>query len=72
MLNSVYKILAKTIQIRLQAELPEMIHEGQLAFLLARYILDTVLVEHETIAWAKESNQSLIMLKLNFAKRMIL
>lgn len=29
LLNSAYKILAKTIQIGLQTVLPEMIHEGQ-------------------------------------------
>lgn len=52
LLNPAYKILAKAIHIRLQQVLPEMIYEGQSAFVPTRYILDTVLVQHELIAWA--------------------
>lgn len=32
------------------------------------YILDTVLVQHETIAWAQETEEPLIMPKLDFSK----
>jgi hypothetical protein len=68
LLNSSYKIFAKALQIRLQVLLPDIIHADQSAFLPLRFILDNVLVQHETIAWAEESNQDLILLKLDFTK----
>lgn len=60
--------MVKVLQIRLQTILPEVIHEGQSAFFPSRFILDSVVVQHETIAWAQETNQPLIMLKLDFSK----
>lgn len=44
LLNTSYKILAKTLQIRLQHLLPDIIHDGQSAFLPSRHILDSVMV----------------------------
>jgi hypothetical protein len=40
---------------------------SQLFFQL-RFILDNVMVQHETIAWARESHQDFMMLKLDFTK----
>lgn len=68
LLNTSYKIWAKVFQLRLQALLPEVIHEGQTAFLPSHYILDVVIVQNETISWAQKSDQELIMLKLDFRK----
>jgi hypothetical protein len=68
LLNSTYKIFAKTLQIRLQGLLPDIIHEDQSAFLPLRFIIDNVLVQHETISWAHESQQNLMLLKLDFTK----
>jgi hypothetical protein len=68
LLNSAYKIFAKTLQIRLQGLLPDIIHEDQSAFLPLRFILDNVLIQHETISWANDSQQDLMLLKLDFTK----
>jgi hypothetical protein len=68
LLNSAYKIFAKALHIRLQGLLLDIIHEDQSAFLPLRFILDNVLAQHETIAWAQESRQDLLMLKLDFTK----
>jgi len=48
--------------------LVDVINEDQKTFLSMRCILDNVLVTHETIAWAKESDQDMILLKLDFMK----
>lgn len=56
------------MQIRIQQLLPEVIHPGQSAFLPSRHILDTIMTQQETISWANESEQPLIMLKLDFRK----
>jgi len=53
LLNITYKILAKTLQVRLQNLLKDVISLDQSAFLPLRYILDNVLLQYETIDWAK-------------------
>lgn len=68
LLNLSYNFFAKVLQTRLHNLLPEVINDGQAAFLSARYILNTILVQQETIAWVQASEQSLIMLKLDFSK----
>lgn len=67
-LNVSYKILAKTLQVRLQSLLQDVISPNQLAFLPLKYILDNVLLQYETIQWMKESQQDLIYLKFDFTK----
>jgi hypothetical protein len=62
LLNITYKIVAKALQQRLQPLLPNLIDEDQMAFLSMRYILDNVLVQQETIKWAKKSYQEMIFL----------
>jgi len=68
LLNTTYKILAKALQICLQNLLKDVISPDQSAFLPGRYILDNVLLQYETIEWAKDANQDLIFLKLDFTK----
>jgi len=51
-----------------QPILSEIISSNQTAFILTRYILDNILLLHESIAWAEESDQSSILLKLDFKK----
>ena len=68
LLNEAYKIFAKALQIRLQPILMEVISHDQSAFLPMRYILDNLLLTHETIDFAKFSNQPFLFLKLDFAK----
>ena len=68
LLNVMYKILAKTLQLRLQAIFMEIINSDQFAFLLMRFILDNILLTQETIYFAKFSLQPLLFFKLDFAK----
>jgi len=49
-----------------QPILAKVISPDQMAFIPTRYILDNILLLHETIAWTKESNQEAIFLKLDF------
>lgn len=68
LLNVSYKIFAKALQIRLQEPLNEIISLDQCAYLRNRFILDNILLTHETLAWAKKSKQETIFLKLDFSK----
>lgn len=68
LLNTAYKLSTKVLQIRLQLLLPEIIHDSQTAFLPSRFILDSVMVQNETEASTVESQQPLVMLKVNFSK----
>ena len=63
-----YKIYAKALQIRLKEPLSEIINPDQSAYLRNRYILDNILLIHETLSWAKQSRQDSIFLKLYFSK----
>jgi len=68
LLNALYKIVAKALQIRLQLLLQEVINPEQSAFLPSRHILGNILLQYKTVEWAKTSNQDLIFLKLDFTK----
>jgi hypothetical protein len=68
LLNLSYKIFAKVPQFRLQQILSEIISCEQSDFLPLRFILDNILLTHGTIAWAGQSKQDLIFLKLDFSK----
>jgi 3'-phosphoadenosine 5'-phosphosulfate sulfotransferase (PAPS reductase)/FAD synthetase len=68
LLNVTYKIFAKAFQMQMQLVLMEAISQDQSTFLPFRFILNTILLIHETITWVKKSKQPLILLKLNFYK----
>jgi hypothetical protein len=68
LLNVTYKLFAKCLQLRLQPILNEVISHDQSAFLPMHFILDNIFLTYETIAYAKESNQPLLFLKLDFSK----
>jgi hypothetical protein len=68
LLNISYKIYAKALQLRLQPVLMEVINCEQSAFLPLRFILDNILLTQETMAWADQSKQALLFLKLDFSK----
>jgi len=63
-----YKIVAKALQIRLQSILKDVISPEQSSFLPSQLILANILLQYKTVEWAKESDQNLIFLKLNFTK----
>lgn len=46
----------------------DIISADQSTFLPLRFILDNIILTHETIGWAKFSKQALIFLKLDFTK----
>jgi hypothetical protein len=46
----------------------EVISPDQSAFLPMRFILDNIYLTHETIAYAKQTHQPLLFLKLDFSK----
>ncbi len=68
MLGSLYKILAKTLARRLQTFLPSIIRPSQTSFIEGRCILDNTFLAQEAQDWAKESNQDLVLLLLDFEK----
>jgi hypothetical protein len=46
----------------------EAISQDQSTFLPFRFILNNILLTHETIAWVKKSKQPLVFFKLDFSK----
>lgn len=68
LLNVVYKLYAKALQLHLEPVLSKIICDDQSAFLPGRFILDNIMLTHETIDWARHSHQPLIFLKLDFSK----
>jgi len=68
LLNVTYKIFAKAFQMQMQLVLMEAISQDQSTFLPIRFILNNILLIHETTTWAKKSKQPLVFLKLNFSK----
>ena len=55
LLTVIYKIFAKTLQIRLQPILRDVISPKQTAFLPLRFILDNIVFTQEILHWAKAS-----------------
>jgi mannosylglycoprotein endo-beta-mannosidase len=68
LLGSVYKILAKTLAGRIQASLPLIIRPNQTGFVEGRSILDNTYIAQESLDWAVENNQDLVLLLLDFEK----
>ena len=63
-----YKIFAKTLQLRLQLILRDVISLEQTTFLPLHFILDNIVLTHESLHWAKASKQPTVFLKLDFSK----
>ena len=68
LLTVIYKIFAKTLQLRLQPILRDVISPEQTAFLPLRFILDNIILTQETLHWARTSRQPTVFLKLDFSK----
>ena len=68
LLNTVYKILAKALSIRLGTIMPIVIHPSQTGFIQERSILDNVYTFWESAALAAKSNQKLAIVMLDFEK----
>lgn len=68
LLNVVYKIVTKTLTLRLNKIIDKLISPNQTALILGRYILDGVVVIHEVMHEIVRQKQSGIILKLDFEK----
>jgi hypothetical protein len=68
LLNISYKLFAKVLQKRVQPVLMEIISPDQAGFLPMRFILDNIILMHETMECAASSNQPLVFLKVDFSK----
>jgi hypothetical protein len=64
-LGCIYKILAKALAGRLQTFLPSIIRPNQTRFVEGRSILDNVFMAQDSLSWAEESNQDLVLLLLD-------
>lgn len=51
LLTNSYKIFAKTLQLRLQPILRDVISPEQITFFPLRFILDNIVLTHETLHW---------------------
>ena len=68
-LNTIYKIFAKTISLRLQPWLPQLIHSSQTGFIKEHSILDNIFTFcRETTAMALKTKQDMAILLLDFEK----
>jgi exonuclease III len=68
LLNVVYKIITKTLTLRLNKVADKLISPYQTAFIPGRHILDGVVVIHEVLHELAKCKQSGIILKLDFEK----
>ncbi|KAL3687123.1 hypothetical protein R1sor_013432 [Riccia sorocarpa] len=68
LLNAVYKIWVKALQLRLSPILQHIIMWEQNAFISGRYLHSTVFMCNEAIFEAKRQNQDSLLLKINFRK----
>lgn len=68
LIGYLYKILAKTLSIRLRKVLNSVIGNSQTAFLAGRQILDGVLILNEVIHDLKSKKKSGFILKADFSK----
>ena len=67
-LNSTYKILAKTLSLRLQPMLERLIHHPQTGFIKKRSILDNIFTFWEAFSLAQLQGMPLVILILDFEK----
>jgi hypothetical protein len=68
LLNYIYKLLTKTLTIRLERVAEKLIHSNQSAFMKGRNIMSGIMILHEVLHEAKRKNRIGIILKLDFEK----
>ena len=67
-LNTIYKMYAKLLAMRLQPFLSDIIHNTQTGFLQDRSILDNIFLFWEAVAISQERKEELAILLLDFEK----
>ena len=68
LLNTIYKIYAKLLALRLQPFLPEIVHDSQTGFMQERSIFDNVFLFWELTGMAMKNKEDLAVLLLDFEK----
>ena len=68
LLNSLYKLIIKTLSRRLSQYLPDLIEDSQSAFIKRRTIIDCFLYTHEMLAYCKRTGAKSVLCKLDFEK----
>jgi hypothetical protein len=68
LLGTVYKCIAKLLARRLQPWLTQLIRPNQTGFMKGRSIIDNVFLAIESMEWATETSQPMVMLLLDFEK----
>lgn len=68
MMGVLYKVLAKTIALRIAPLLRKSVHKNQSGFIGGRSILDNVLSVQLGVELAQKTNQNMVMLQLDYAK----
>lgn len=68
LLNYLYKLITKTLTIRMERVAEKLIHSNQTAFMKGRNIMSGILVLHEILHETKRKGQVGIILKLDFEK----
>lgn len=68
LLNVCYKIIAKSLALKIRHLLPLIVRSEQTGFIKSRYILDNIIAVWEGMEWARRSNQKAVFIKIDFAK----
>ena len=68
LLNTIYKIYAKLLALRLQPFLLEIVHESQTGFMQERSIFDNIFLFWELTGMAMKTKEDLAVLLLDFEK----
>ncbi|KAJ0548185.1 putative RNA-directed DNA polymerase [Helianthus annuus] len=68
LVGSLYKIISKTLMLRLKDVMDPLISPTQSAFVGERFILDSPLIVSETISWAKKNKRKILIFKVDFQR----
>jgi hypothetical protein len=68
LLNCLYKLITKTLTLRIEPFVDKLIHPAQSAFMKGRNIMSRVLTLHEILHETKQRKEYGVVLKLNFKK----
>lgn len=71
MLTRIYKLIAKTLAIRVQEFLRAIIIPTRTWFVKEHCILDNLFLAYDSIYWARESNQDLVVVLLDYKQPII-
>ena len=66
LLNTIYKINAKAMSLRIQRMLPTLVHHSQTGFVKERSILDHIFVFWQSVAVARKTHQDIAIFLLDF------